>query len=101
MGCDFYINKDLNIEYKDGFYIKTEKCTINQKKYYMDGDGRYIHKQYKYSGFLDKEVYDSSEGWLITDKEKIKNYKQMIEENNISIENVQRIYISKEYMSSW
>jgi len=98
MGCDFYINKVLNIECKDG---SCESEIIDQTQYYKDDwEERSMYNQYKSYELTDDDVYDS-DGWDISDDETIKEYKKIVKQKGISMENVKKIYISQDYVKNW
>lgn len=98
MGCDFYINEVLRIQCDHHF---CESETINQTKYYKDSsEGMSIYRQYKNCQLSDKHVYGSG-GWLISNEEEINEYKNIVKEKGLSMENVRKLYITQDYVKNW
>lgn len=102
MGCDFYVNKVLHIEYEDGdSYTEYESEIIDQTKYYKDDwEGMSMYNRCKNYELEDFDVYDQSEGWLISNDAKIKRYTKIVGKKGVSMENVIRLYISKDYVKN-
>ena len=114
MGCDYYITKDLIIEYKDSNgaeLIKTIR--IDCKPGYIhsyedydsedDEDANYLKYKAEMARIIARNIYDKS---VFEDNEWLKhsykvNYVNYLKINRIMTEQINKIYIKSSALEIW
>ncbi len=99
MGCDYYINTYMNINYYNDSKQETDSISemINQEKVYdsdYDSDSDLEYDDYT-------TIYQWPRGWLISDKSEITKYTEIIEKLDIAMIKITDIFVSSDTMRNY